>query len=86
MGVGAKEPWLFLRGGRQISLEFSCKKEYDNHMKAKRKTIFTITSILLFFFSLAVVFFFRNWLLVNPFQPFELSEVITAYQDQEGNL
>ena len=55
-------------------------------MKAKRKTIFTIISILLFFFSLAVVFFFRNWLLVNPFQPFELSEVITAYQDQEGNL
>ena len=55
-------------------------------MKAKRKTIFTIISILLFFFSLVVVFFFRNWLLVNPFQPFELSEVITAYQDQEGNL
>ena len=55
-------------------------------MKTKRKTIFTIICILLFFFSLAVVFFFRNWLLVSPFQPFELSEVITAYQDQEGNL
>ena len=55
-------------------------------MKAKRKTIFTILCIILFFFSLAVIFFFRNWLLVKPYEPFALTEVITACRDKDQNL
>ena len=55
-------------------------------MKAKRKTIFTILCVILFLFSLAVVFFFRNWLLVKPFEPFALTEVINACRDKDQNL
>jgi len=55
-------------------------------MKLKRKTILTIISLLLLLFSLLFICFFRDWLLVKPFQPFSLTEVVGASQDQEGNL
>lgn len=68
------------------TVEIPHKKRYDEPMRSKRRTIFTILSVILFLFSLAVVFFFRNWLLVNPFEPYELTEVITACKDRDGNL
>ena len=55
-------------------------------MKSKRKAILIVISILLLVLSVASVYFFRNWLMVRPFQPFALSEVVAACQDQDGNL
>ncbi len=55
-------------------------------MNSKRKTIITIISICMLLFSLAAVFFFRNWLMVNPFQPYAMTEVVAACEDRDGNL
>ena len=55
-------------------------------MKVKRKTIFHIICISLFLFSLAAVYFFRSWLMVNPFEPFALTEIVAACKDRDGNL
>ena len=55
-------------------------------LKSKRKVIFTIITLLLLLFSVLVVVFFRKWLLVKPFSPYALSEVVSACQDQAGNL
>ncbi len=66
--------------------DHNIEKKSMDMMKEKKRKRRIIFSVLLLIFSIIVVIQLHNWINVNPFRPFELSNVYCSTIDKYGNM